>query len=421
VHTSHGREVGVVGGSGQQRLRTGGVLVELLGLALLAHVNAGKNTLGVEVVLLDGSDDAGVNTLDNLVNKKISRLVVDRVLGQIRDGSTNLAVFGGDTLVVEARLGNNGLDSVVKDVLVVDKRVDVVTEVTLLGQNLVDGLLSTDVKTLVASLNSDEAFNLASNQVHLVLEVGLKVGGRTSHHVLGGLDRVRAVLVLLARLGQLGSVAAEAGMLVVNLGGSHGHRLATSLEAAVTIDTKSGAVVVDVEVRAIAELDAQAFSLQEALTERAATRRGAARVSSRHVTKRARNSAGMLVLEAAVAVVLVGRGVNVSGTFGGRNTLLLGAGHGEVMGNDGSLDTVTVEDMVFRTVHVIVVLHSTNVLDRVGLGTRKSTGGLLVIVDRGVGRYDRGSVSVLTGNTVAVGLIRLLVMMVEKGRQVERN
>jgi hypothetical protein len=210
-------------------------------------------------------------------------------------------------------------------------------------------------------------------------------------------------------------------MLFVHLGGSHGDCLATSLETTVTIDTKSGAVVVVVEVRSITELDAQTFGLKEALTKRAATRRRAARVSARHVAKWTRNGARVLVLEAAVAVGLVGGGVNVDGNLGGRDLFLLGAGHGEVVCKDGSLDTVTVKDMVFRTVHVIVVLHSTNVLDRVGLWTRRSTVGLLVIVDRGVGRYDRGSVSFLTGNTVAVGLIRLLVMMVEKGRQVERN
>jgi hypothetical protein len=226
--------------------------------------------------------------------------------------------------------------------------------------------------------------------------------------------------VLLARLGQLGSVTAEVSMLVVDIGGSHGHRLATSLETAVTVDTKRGAVVVDVEVRAIAELDTQAFGLQEALTKRAATRRGAARVSARHVAKWTRDSAGMLVLKAAVAIGLVDRSVNVDGTLGGRGSLLLSAGHGEVVCKDGSLDTVTVEDMVFRTVHVIVVLHSTNVLDRVGLWTRKRTLGLLVIVGRRVRRHNRGSVSLLTGNTVAVGLIRLLVVMVEKGCQVER-
>jgi hypothetical protein len=226
--------------------------------------------------------------------------------------------------------------------------------------------------------------------------------------------------VLLARLGQLGSVTAEVSMLVVDIGGSHGHRLATSLETAVTVDTKRGAVVVDVEVRAIAELDTQAFGLQEALTKRAATRRRTARVSSRHMTKRARNGTRVLVLETTIAVGLVGRGVNVDGTLSGRGLLLLSAGDSKVMGNDGSLDTVTVEDMVFRTVHVIVVLHSTNVLDRVGLWTRKRTLGLLVIVGRRVRRHNRGSVSLLTGNTVAVGLIRLLVVMVEKGCQVER-
>jgi hypothetical protein len=98
------------GRGGQQRLRTGGVLAELLGLALLAHVeaiDAGENALGVEVFLLHGSDDAGVNTLDNIVSEKISLRIVDRVLCQVGDGGPDLAVLGGDALVVEARLDNN--------------------------------------------------------------------------------------------------------------------------------------------------------------------------------------------------------------------------------------------------------------------------------------------------------------------------
>jgi hypothetical protein len=267
------------GRGGQQRLRTGGVLVELLGLALLAHVeaiDAGENALGVEVFLFHGSDDAGVKTLDSAVNEKSSLGIVDRVFGQVRDGSANFAKLGGDALVVEARLDNNGLDSVVKDVLVVDEHAHVITELALFGQDLVDALLGADVQAFVTRVNGHETFNLAAHQIHLVLDVGLVVGVGTSHHVLGGLNRVRTILLLLAGLARLRSVAAETGVLVVHLGRSHGHRLTTSLKAAVAVDTKSGAVVVDVEVRAVAELDAQAFSLQEAFTKRTATRRGAA-------------------------------------------------------------------------------------------------------------------------------------------------
>jgi hypothetical protein len=88
----------------------------------------------------------------------------------------------------------------------------------------------------------------------------------------------------------------------------------------------------------------------------------------------------VLILDTAVGVGLVDRSVNIHRTLGGRDLLLLSVGHGEVASENGSLDTVTVEDVVFRVVNV----DSANVSDGLGLETRKSTVGLLVTVGRRV-------------------------------------
>jgi hypothetical protein len=92
----------------------------------------------------------------------------------------------------------------------------------------------------------------------------------------------------------------------------------------------------------------------------------------------------VLILDTAVGVGLVDRSVNIDGTLGGRSTLLLGAGDSKVASEDGSLDTMTVEDVVLGVVNVVIVLDSANVSDGLGLETRKSTVGLLVIVGRRV-------------------------------------
>jgi hypothetical protein len=70
---------------------------------------------------------------------------------------------------------------------------------------------------------------------------------------------------------------------------------------------------------------------------------------------------------------------------------------------------VTVEDMVLGAVDVVIVLNSADVLN--GLD-RKSTVGLLAIVDRRVGRNDRSGIKLLGGSAVGVRLIRLLVAVV---------
>jgi hypothetical protein len=92
----------------------------------------------------------------------------------------------------------------------------------------------------------------------------------------------------------------------------------------------------------------------------------------------------VLILDTAVGVGLVDRSVNIHRTLGGRDLLLLSVGHGEVASENGSLDTVTVEDVVFRVVNVVIALDSANVSDGLGLETRKSTVGLLVTVGRRV-------------------------------------
>jgi hypothetical protein len=174
----------------------------------------------------------------------------------------------------------------------------------------------------------------------------------------------------------------------------------------------SGAIVVNGESGAIAEIDAQAIVLEEALTKRATARRRTAGTSARHVAQRTRNSAGVLVLETSVAFALVSRSVNIGRTLVGGYVLLLSAGGSEVVSKNGSLYAVTVEDMVFRTVDVTVVLNSTNVLD--GLD-RKSSVDQLGIVDRRVGRNNRSSLEFLGGNTVGTGLIGLSVKVESDG------
>jgi hypothetical protein len=120
----------------------------------------------------------------------------------------------------------------------------------------------------------------------------------------------------------------------------------------------------------------------------------------------------VLVLETSVAFALVSRSVNIGRTLVGGYVLLLSAGGSEVVSKNGSLYAVTVEDMVFRTVDVTVVLNSTNVLD--GLD-RKSSVDQLGIVDRRVGRNNRSSLEFLGGNTVGTGLIGLSVKVESDG------
>jgi hypothetical protein len=74
---------------------------------------------------------------------------------------------------------------------------------------------------------------------------------------------------------------------------------------------------------------------------------------------------------------------------------------------------VTVEDMILGMVDVVVVLNSTNVLDRLD---RKSSVGLLAIVDGRVRRNNRSSLKLLGSNTVGISLTRLLVVV---GRRIE--
>ena len=90
----------------------------------------------------------------------------------------------------------------------------------------------------------------------------------------------------------------------------------------------------------------------------------------------------LVELETAVTVGLVGRSIDIDGAPGGRGLLLLGAGSGEVVGEYGSLTTVTVEDMVFRVVDIVVVVNSLDVFDGLDVRTSESTVHLLVIVDR---------------------------------------
>lgn len=116
-----------------------------------------------------------------------------------------------------------------------------------------------------------------------------------------------------------------------------------------------------------------------------------------------------IVLKTAVAVGLVSRSVNVDGTLVGGGLLLLGAGGGEVLGQDGSLAAVAIEDVVVRAVDVVVVAHSANVLDGLDAGTRKSTVGLFTSVDRRVRGHSRSSRGLLSGDTVGIGLRRSLV------------
>jgi hypothetical protein len=92
----------------------------------------------------------------------------------------------------------------------------------------------------------------------------------------------------------------------------------------------------------------------------------------------------VLILDTAIAVGLVGGSANIDRTLSGRSTLLLSAGDSKVASEDGGHDAVTVEDMVLGVVNVVVVLDSANVSDGLGLETRKSTVGLLVIVGRRV-------------------------------------
>ena len=68
------------------------------------------------------------------------------------------------------------------------------------------------------------------------------------------------VLVLL-RLATLRRSAVEARPLEIEVGRSHVDHVAASLKVAVAIDTKGGAVVEGVDVRLLAEFNAQAASL----------------------------------------------------------------------------------------------------------------------------------------------------------------
>jgi hypothetical protein len=127
------------------------------------------------------------------------------------------------------------------------------------------------------------------------------------------------------------------------------------------------------------------------------------------VAKGTRNGARVLIFEASVDVALVSRCVSVGRTLDRRTLLLLGTSGSEVVSKNGSLHAVTVEDMVLGAVDVVIVLNSADVLN--GLD-RKSTVGLLAIVDRRVGRNDRSGIKLLGGSAVGVRLIRLLVAVV---------
>jgi hypothetical protein len=334
------------------------------------------------------------------------------VLGQVGDGSANLAVLGRNALVVETRLAKGGLDSNAKSVLVGGKSMHGIMVLGVLGQDTTNILLGAGEDTLVARLNADETFDLATHKVQLVVHIGLVTRGRTGHRVLGGLNRVRSVLLLL-RPGLLRREGAEARLGVVDIGWSHGGHLAASLGIVIAVDSKGGAVVVDGVSGAIAEIDAQAIILEVALTKRGAARRRTSGTSTRHVAKRARNGAGMFILETPVAVALVSRSVNNGRNLVGGNVLLLSASGGKVVSKDRSLHAVTFEDMILGTVDVVFVLNSTNVLDRLD---RKSSVGLLAIVDGRVRRNNRSSLKLLGSNTVGISLIRLLVVV---GRRIE--
>ena len=60
-------------------------------LHLLSGVEASENTFGVKIGLLHGSDHGGVKALDDSVNKKVEFLIVDGMLGKVRNRLADLA------------------------------------------------------------------------------------------------------------------------------------------------------------------------------------------------------------------------------------------------------------------------------------------------------------------------------------------
>lgn len=119
----------------------------------------------------------------------------------------------------------------------------------------------------------------------------------------------------------------------------------------------------------------------------------------------------LIELKTAVIVGLVGGSINIDGFLGRRDILLLSAGSGEVMGQDGGLLTVAVEDVVLGAVNVVVVLDSLDVSDGFDVRTSVSTVDLLVIVDRRVRGDNRDSFGLLRSNTVGAGLMKLSVIV----------
>lgn len=411
---STGREVQatawtIVDFIGRRRVAIGGgltseVVVALSLFMLLTLVETSENALGVVITLLHGPDNGGMQTLDNLVHKEVKLLIVNAVLSHVRDGCAGVTAFSSEVPVMKASfssdvvdVSDNDLEGITDNLVVGHNSVHGLAELAilkkhgihdladlaLLSNDLIDRVTGAGEDTLEAGLNVDETFDLAFQNVDGVLHLLLVTGVNSIDHVLGRLDWVRLVFVLVG-LVTLRSSAGEARLLDVKVRRSHVHHVATSLKGAVAIDAKGGAVVMAIDVRVAAKLDTQAASLVVKVAKRA-TRGRATRAVARHTAERTRLSTGVfvdIVLKTAVAVGLVGRSVGVEGIIGGRGLLLLATGIGEVISQDGGFATVTVENVVFGAVDVVIVTHSANVLDRLDTSTSKSTIGLLTSVDR---------------------------------------
>ena len=362
-------------------------VVEFLEHLLVKLVNASENALSVEVVLLLASDDRRVNAFDDLVDEKVKLFVVENVLTHVSDRVTDLGDRATDIR-----------DRVVDLASVSDDCVNVFVEQVVVGS---DGInILAELANVQRSVIGSEAgaVNLVTQDVHHV-HTGVMAAAQCIVQLLVRLVDEESVLVLI-RQGALRSSAVEISLLAEEVRRSHDDSLTASLELAITIDAHGGAVVVRVvAVSRLAELNAQATSLLVTVTEGAA-RRAAARVVAGGATERRGDSARVLKWHAVVAIDIVVGGLD-GGRATGRTSLgLLSTSSSEVMGHDWGLATVAVEDVVFRTVDIVVVLDSLDVTNARDASIGKSAVDLLVVVGGRVGGHNGCRSGLLSGSIV---------------------